>query len=424
MIIHNPILTGSFTVNGTDVSSITSSAASLTSLNDYTASQNNRNGTYATTGSNTFAGIQTVNSNLVVTGSITAQTLVVQTITSSVDFVTGSTRFGSLAANTHVFTGSMSVSGSVAIGIPSPSAAFHTEVSSSTWTSKIFNGNTATNNAGLWIKAGVNSGNEILLAQKANGTDVFLIDAGGNIGIGTNSPNAILDVRQSVTNSMAISFMNTYGATSSTSQTVDIYSKLVGSGLTGQLGSLIRTGKEGDFSSGGARDAYLAFSTAQDDSLVERMRISSGGIITTPYQVSFKAYISGANPSITKGVANTIPYNNEQYDAQSNYNVSNYKFTAPVAGKYLFIVNFNVYGLDDNASLNLILVINSSSVRRLYLIQNLPTGNTGDINISGSDILNLAVGDTVEVKASSDGSGNCFLSAGLDWNTFSGQLLG
>jgi hypothetical protein len=113
MIIHNPILTGSFTVNGTDVSSITSSAASLTSLNAYTASQNNRNGTYATTGSNTFAGIQTVNSNLVVTGSITAATLVVQTITSSVDFVTGSTRFGSISANTHQFTGSVSISGSL-----------------------------------------------------------------------------------------------------------------------------------------------------------------------------------------------------------------------------------------------------------------------------------------------------------------------
>ena len=112
MIIHNPILTGSFTVNGTDVSSITSSAASITAINSYTASQNILNGTYATTGSNTFAGIQTVNSNLVVTGSITAQTLVVQTITSSVDFVTGSTRFGSIAANTHVFTGSILLSGS------------------------------------------------------------------------------------------------------------------------------------------------------------------------------------------------------------------------------------------------------------------------------------------------------------------------
>jgi hypothetical protein len=38
---------------------------------------------------------------------------VVQTITSSVDFVTGSTRFGSISANTHQFTGSVSISGSL-----------------------------------------------------------------------------------------------------------------------------------------------------------------------------------------------------------------------------------------------------------------------------------------------------------------------
>ncbi len=125
MIIHNPILTGSFTVTGTDVASITSSAASLTSLNAATASLNSFSASVltftasaATTGSNTFIGNQVVSGSLTVTGSITtpgtltAQTLVVQTITSSVDFVTGSTRFGSLSSNTHVFTGSMSVSGS------------------------------------------------------------------------------------------------------------------------------------------------------------------------------------------------------------------------------------------------------------------------------------------------------------------------
>jgi hypothetical protein len=126
MIIHNPILTGSFTVNGTDVSSITSSAANITALNTATASLNTFSASMltftasaATTGSNTFVGNQVVTGSLTVTGSITtpgtltAQTLVVQTITSSVDFVTGSTRFGSIAANTHVFTGSMSVSGSI-----------------------------------------------------------------------------------------------------------------------------------------------------------------------------------------------------------------------------------------------------------------------------------------------------------------------
>lgn len=54
--------------------------------------------------------------NFTVTGNLTAQTLVVQTITSSVDFVTGSTRFGSVSGNTMQVTGSILTSGSIGIG--------------------------------------------------------------------------------------------------------------------------------------------------------------------------------------------------------------------------------------------------------------------------------------------------------------------
>lgn len=52
-------------------------------------------------------------SNALFTGTITAQTIVVQTITSSVSFVTGSTKFGELMSNTHQFTGSVSITGSL-----------------------------------------------------------------------------------------------------------------------------------------------------------------------------------------------------------------------------------------------------------------------------------------------------------------------
>ena len=60
-----------------------------------------------------FASTASSADNFLVRGTLTAQTIVVQTITSSVDFVTGSTRFGSLSSNTHQFTGSVSVSGSI-----------------------------------------------------------------------------------------------------------------------------------------------------------------------------------------------------------------------------------------------------------------------------------------------------------------------
>jgi hypothetical protein len=71
--------------------------------------------------------------NLTVAGTLTAQTLVVQTITSSVDFVTGSTRFGSTGSNTHVFTGSVLMTGSLAVGSGSFPQTFAVKISGSAY---------------------------------------------------------------------------------------------------------------------------------------------------------------------------------------------------------------------------------------------------------------------------------------------------
>jgi hypothetical protein len=208
MIIHNPILTGSFTVNGTDVSSITSSAASITALNSYTASQNILNGTYATTGSNTFAGIQTVNSNLVVTGSITAATLVVQTITSSVVYSSGSNVFGNDIANTQVFTGSLQTTGSNTFSGYSIFSSSINEVarfkssnangmyitfeSSSAIIGDIGNSSEVFNGAST-LDFGINArGNRKL--QLGSFQTITLTITGSNVGIGTSSPLRLLDV--------------------------------------------------------------------------------------------------------------------------------------------------------------------------------------------------------------------------------------
>jgi hypothetical protein len=100
MIIHNPILTGSFTVNGTDVSSITSSAANLTALNAITAS------ILSTTGSlNTASGsaITRLSSIETVTGSNITRLNSIETVTGS-----NITRLSSLEAK----TGSYATTGS------------------------------------------------------------------------------------------------------------------------------------------------------------------------------------------------------------------------------------------------------------------------------------------------------------------------
>ena len=49
------------------------------------------------------------------TGTLTAQTLIVQTITASIEFLTGSTKFGDATDDTHQFTGSVGISGSLTV---------------------------------------------------------------------------------------------------------------------------------------------------------------------------------------------------------------------------------------------------------------------------------------------------------------------
>jgi cytoskeletal protein CcmA (bactofilin family) len=67
------------------------------------------------TGSLVLSGSLTATGNITTLGTLVAQTLVVQDITSSRDFVTGSTKFGTLSTNTHEFTGSVGISGSLSL---------------------------------------------------------------------------------------------------------------------------------------------------------------------------------------------------------------------------------------------------------------------------------------------------------------------
>jgi hypothetical protein len=62
-----------------------------------------------------FASTASSADNFTVRNTLTATTIVVQTITSSIDFVTGSTRFGTLSSNTHQFTGSVGITGSLTV---------------------------------------------------------------------------------------------------------------------------------------------------------------------------------------------------------------------------------------------------------------------------------------------------------------------
>ena len=144
-----------------------------------------------------FAATASSADNFLVRGTLTAQTIVAQTITSSTDFVTGSTRFGTLLTNTHVFSGSVTmnpgglfVSGSGLVGIGTTSPALPLT---------IFNSNAAT----LYQTAGTGTGggNGFYVGHTGNVSYVFnynafpiqfgtnnltrmTLDSSGNLGLG------------------------------------------------------------------------------------------------------------------------------------------------------------------------------------------------------------------------------------------------
>jgi hypothetical protein len=184
MILNSPYISGSLTVTGNIIASGSITLSGSVASASYAASATSASyALNATTASYADA--------LTVAGTLTAQTLVVQTITSSVDFVTGSTRFGSISANTHQFTGSVSVSGS---------ATFLNNIN----TGGDIN-NTSVNNFIINSNGGVligidqnNDQTDRVFAVYNNGetsNQLFRVQEDGKVGIGTSSPAALLETR-------------------------------------------------------------------------------------------------------------------------------------------------------------------------------------------------------------------------------------
>lgn len=150
----------------------------------------------------------------------------------------------------------------------------------------------------------------------------------------------------------------------------------------------------------------------------KQLIINSGGQITKPYQASFHAY----------GVANTannidMVFPTLVFNVGNHYNTSTGRFTAPIAGTYMF-------GWTTIAG-------NSDTVRRYYFRVN--GSNIGDLHLrmdmlsSGSEYATNAMftipwqlnaGDYVNIYYTSDNSTAQYGTSANDYPRFWGYLLG
>ena len=131
-----------------------------------------------------------------------------------------------------------------------------------------------------------------------------------------------------------------------------------------------------------------------------------------PNQPSFRITLSGGPQSIN----GTVPFDTVDYNIGSNFNNSNHRFTAPVAGRYQF--NFysiyrgnhtnNAFGFQKNGG-----GFNGDRAHFTHSI-----GNNWDY-IDMAQVFNLAAGDYVTCHT--------FNSVDLHggyWSAFSGHLVG
>ena len=169
----------------------------------------------------TITGSLSVSGSINTTGTITATTLVVQTVTSSVSYLTGSTQFGSLSSNTHTFTGSVLVSGSIGVGINNPSAYGALAVSGAVTNSiarialsaiGTSNGINLGDDGTDAVIGTLNSATKLHILSRSGGvySRAVTVDSAGFVGIGTTSPVEILHITASNSPAIRIGGVRSY----------------------------------------------------------------------------------------------------------------------------------------------------------------------------------------------------------------------
>jgi len=210
--------------------------------------------------------------------------------------------------------------------------------------------------------------------------------ANGNVGIGRGSPSVKLDIATAALGTaLQLSDDTNYGASFI--------------GISGGM-KLQMNGTQ--------------VFTINQAGVGERMRIDSSGRVTIPYQPAFQAYRDAGH--VTNN--NVIVFNGVRFNIGSHYSNSTGRFTAPVAGVYQFNTHtMLVNGISGDHQISF--RVNGGN----YSTQN-PGNGTFNVAFGLSEVIQLAVGDYVDVYYYDSASNSIYGSGGANWTGFSGHLIG
>lgn len=161
--------------------------------------------------------------------------------------------------------------------------------------------------------------------------------------------------------------------------------------------------------------------------------ISSAGIITKPQTPAFRVTQSSsqtlAHATVTKLTFNTKTGSQHQFDTSSNWNTTNYEFTAPVSGVYFFKGQFFASVSTQRAAFNILIDTGSgfdTTASNDYLTQELTLGtaSVGGAVYSGSAVAYLTAGHKVAAYGYQEQGSSSATNASAWLTHFSGFLVG
>jgi hypothetical protein len=309
-------------------------------------------------------------SNALFTGTITAQKLVVQQVTSSIIYSSGSNIFGSQLTDVQSFTGSLRVTGSgnhyivggnVGIGTTTPTVKL--EVAGNTTVGAVLNIGGATGNVGE-----LNFFNNVVKIARTSTSGLDFYTSGGQpgisltstslVGIRTTTPSASLHIKGATSSSLSSSLLVQNSNASASLSVLD--NGNVGIGVSASAYPLeIRTGTVGLVvgNSGGNGSMYVGANTSaavwsgwastgpfinsgdgnRSIHLQSTGNAAANVNIGTTFESGYKLQVTGSAPSGSLNVNNTL------YVSGSNVGI---RTTSPnaslhVAGTTLLSSSFN-----------------------------------------------------------------------------------
>ena len=154
---------------------------------------------------------------------------------------------------------------------------------------------------------------------------------------------------------------------------------------------------------------------------VERMRIDSAGRVTKPSQPAFKAYASTGVANYTTAGTKITAYDTTTFNIGGHYSTVNKRFTAPIAGVYMFAARaWAAGGNTTGAGIN-ITVNGTSTIATIRIATS--SGDYSTMNPFTEVYLNA--NDYVEVFTETcTATGQVHISQGEAYSGFTGYFLG